>query len=156
MANDFVNPLNASNFHYIKLHGSYGWKRSNLSDCLVIGYNKENQIVDEPLLSYYFELFQKSLNASNVQLMIIGYGFGDRHINRVLADAHKKSGLRIYVISPNEQSEFIRCVRSTDEYGADILHSIAGYFPYTLLDIFPKDQSESHAYREIRRSFFEN
>lgn len=155
ISGDVTNPLTASNFHYIKLHGSYGWKSSSETNRLVIGSNKEEQIAAEPLLSWYYNLFTQALRTQDAKLMIIGYGFKDRHINKVLAKACVENGLRLFAISPTEQSEFMEHLRTIEEYGDTIYKSIAGYFPYTLLDIFPADQSESHALREIRRSYFE-
>ncbi len=156
MNKDFTNSLTSSNFHYVKLHGSYGWESSNGINRLVIGSNKESQIADEPLLTYYHNLFKEALQVKNAKLMVIGYGFRDNHINEVLVEAYAKFKLRLYVISPLEQSEFIRYIKSIDGYGSDILNSLNGYFPYDLLAVFPTNQSESHAYREIMRSYFAN
>jgi hypothetical protein len=33
-------------------------------------------------------------------LLVIGYGFGDKHINRVISDAVENHGLKIYILSP--------------------------------------------------------
>ncbi len=41
--------------HYVKLHGSLGWKDRKNKDRLVIGTRKIEAIRDEPLLSWYFE-----------------------------------------------------------------------------------------------------
>ena len=67
--------LPSNECHYIKLHGSFGWKSSdpNRSDKLVIGRNKETQIDDEPLLKWYFDLFKQVLLRGGIKLLIIGY-----------------------------------------------------------------------------------
>jgi hypothetical protein len=49
-----ASSLSYQTFNYIKLHGSYNWKSSRGLDMLVIGQDKENQISNEPLLSWYF------------------------------------------------------------------------------------------------------
>ena len=85
--------------------------------------------------------------------MLIGYGFRDRHINEVIANSVKNNGLKVYIISPSEQSDFITKLTS-EEYGEIILWGLSGYYPYALLEIFPSDQSESHAWREILSSYF--
>lgn len=148
-----VNPLSRNAIHYVKLHGSFGWKSAKGTDSYVIGKEKEKRVTDEPLLSWYFELLKNALSKSNRKLMLIGYGFRDRHINEVIANSVKNNGLKVYIISPSEQSEFITNLKS-EEYGEIILGGLSGYYPYTLLDIFPSDQSDSHAWREILDSYF--
>lgn len=148
-----VNPLSKNAIHYVKLHGSFGWKSIKGTDSYVIGKEKERRVADEPLLSWYFELFTNALSNSNRKLLLIGYGFKDRHINEVIANSIKNNGLKLYIISPSEQSGFIAKLKSV-EYGEIILEGLSGYYPYTLLEIFPSDQSESHAWREILSSYF--
>ena len=82
-----VEPLSKNAIHYVKLHGSFGWKSSKGTDSYVIGKEKEKHITEEPLLSWYFELFRSALSESNRKLMLIGYGFRDRHINEVIANS---------------------------------------------------------------------
>lgn len=141
--------------HYIKLHGSYGWKSSDGFNKLVIGKNKEDQIANEPVLSWYFELFKEVIFKNSRKLFVIGYGFLDDHINEVIAESITKYGLKIYVLSPTDQSNFIERLREIN-HGKEILSGLSGYFPYKLLEVFPSDQSESHAWREIKETFFMN
>jgi hypothetical protein len=148
-----VNHFLKNTIHYVKLHGSFGWMSSKGANSYVIGKEKEQQVADEPLLSWYFELFKNALSKPNRKLFLIGYGFRDQHINEVFVDSIKKSGLRWFVISPSDQSEFISNLQSV-KYGDILIEGLAGYFPYTLLDIFPKDQSESHAWKEILETYF--
>ena len=145
--------LYSATIHYVKLHGSYGWLSSSGLNRYVIGKDKEDQIAAEPLLSWYFSLFRKVLSNPCRKLLIIGYGFRDAHINEILASSIKDFGLKIYVISPSDQSKFIESIRSV-EYGETLLQGFSGYFPYKLLDIFPTDQSESHAWKELIRCYF--
>jgi len=86
-------------FLYIKLHGSYCWQSEKNKDCMVIGCEKEGRIADEPLLAWYFDIFKEVLSIRNQTLVVVGYGFMDRHINNIIADS-RKSGLRLCVISP--------------------------------------------------------
>lgn len=148
-----VNQLSRNAIHYVKLHGSFGWMSSKGINSYVIGKDKINQVADEPLLSWYFELFKNALSQSNRKLFLIGYGFRDRHINEVLANSIKKYGSMLYIISPSDQSRFISNLKSV-EYGEVLLKGLAGYFPYSLIEVFPSDQSESHAWREILESYF--
>ena len=141
--------------HYIKLHGSYGWTSSDGLNTLVIGKNKEDQITNEPVLSWYFELFKEVILKDNIKLFVIGYGFRDDHINEVIAESIIKHGLKIYVLSPSDQSNLIDQLNKI-KHGKEILSGLTGYFPYNLLEVFPSDQSESHAWREIKETYFIN
>jgi hypothetical protein len=153
MESNRVNPLSTTTLHYVKLHGSFGWKSSDGANRLVIGRDKEKQITEEPLLTWYFELFRKLLLHEKRCLFVIGYGFGDHHINKVIGESARLYGLKLYVLSPSEQSKFINNLRTLND-GEEILSALSGYFPYSLLDLFPSDQSESHAWREIEDRYF--
>jgi hypothetical protein len=152
--NGSTNNFYSATIHYVKLHGSYGWISSSGLNRYVIGKDKEDQIEAEPLLSWYFNLFRNVLSNPNRKLLIIGYGFRDAHINEIFANSIKDFGLKLYVISPSDQSKFIESIRSV-EYGDILLQGLSGYFPYKLLDIFPADQSESHAWEELIKCYFD-
>jgi hypothetical protein len=94
------NILLDGNYFLIKLHGSYNWTSFDGSDIMVIGRGKKEQIQKEPLLKRYSEIFKKALSQSQHRLLIIGYGFGDDHINRIISDAVKYHLLKIYILSP--------------------------------------------------------
>ncbi len=80
------------------MHGSVSWK---LEGKKIKKLDKSQ--IDEPLLIYpnaskfeesyqmpFYEMisrFQISLRANNTTLMIIGYSFGDSHINRIIEEA---------------------------------------------------------------------
>jgi hypothetical protein len=71
---------------YFKLHGSHNWEtRSGL--LLITGANKETDIGAIPLLDWNLEQFRNSVCNERARLMIIGYSFGDRHINGILLKA---------------------------------------------------------------------
>jgi len=148
-----VHLLSANNYFYIKLHGSYNWLSSSGSKRLVIGKNKLNQINEEPLLAYYFELFKKVLLTKDKTILIIGYGFRDEHINEVLADSVKNHGLQVHIITPDSFSSFKTTLYSVP-HGKSIFKGISGYYPQSLVQMFPPDQSESQAKRELYANFF--
>jgi hypothetical protein len=52
---------------------------------MVIGYGKRGRTEKEPLLAWYLQLFKEVLNAGDVNLVTIGYGFGDDYINGLIA-----------------------------------------------------------------------
>jgi len=141
--------------HYIKLHGSYGWTSSDGTNKLVIGKNKVDQIAREPLLSSYLNLFKQVLLTERKNLFIIGYGFRDDHINEVIADAILKFNLEYCVLSPKNESSFIQNLKNLKR-GEDLLKGLSRYFPYTLLEIFPSNQSESHAWKELKQRYCMN
>jgi hypothetical protein len=91
---------------YIKLHGSYDWRLSNRADLMVLGRAKSQLIQSHPLLSWYFSLFEEVLQAGARNLVVIGYGFRDEHINNVIADAIRDHRLRLFVVSPESPAQF--------------------------------------------------
>ncbi len=134
--------------YYVKLHGSLRWITSNGADSKVIGINKMNTIARIPLLNWYFVLFQQAISAGNVKLLIIGYGFRDPHINKLLADACTNNGLKLFIVSPQNVEKFLDNllyrgqgqIRSANEVGTSIWDGVAGYFPYRFSQIFPRNQ----------------
>jgi hypothetical protein len=123
--------LVGGSYFLIKLHGSYNWINSNNSDMMVIGRGKSDQIQSEPLLKCYFEIFNDVLSKSHRRLLIIGYGFGDEHINRVVSNSVKNHGLKIYILSPESPKEFKKKMwneLSSSEYTVNIWKGISGYF----------------------------
>jgi hypothetical protein len=66
---------------------------------LVLGAAKTMAIQSSRLLRSYAEIFQQSLCQPDVRLMVIGYGFGDTHINAsLISGAHR--GMQMFVIDP--------------------------------------------------------
>jgi hypothetical protein len=147
--------LSDGNFFVIKLHGSYNWKSYDSSQKMVIGRGKTEQIMKEPLLNYYFEVFKNVLFQNQRRLLIIGYGFGDDHINSIISEAVRDHGLKIYVISPDSPKDFRDKLFNKDKLGKDIWKGISGYFPYRLEDIFPKNLPETQTSRNFFDIFFE-
>ena len=84
---------------YIKLHGSIDIKQGDREMMLVIGGNKAANIAQQPLLTWYQEVFQARLRSPGARLMIIGYSFGDSHINQMIFSGIE-AGLKIFIIDP--------------------------------------------------------
>lgn len=138
---------------YIKLHGSYGWRSSDGSNQMVIGRNKSTLIEKEPLLKWYFDLFKKVISEGNKKILIIGYGFGDQHINQVLVDGVKNHGLQVYVISTRPPADLKQHFeRGGHFYAREIMNGLRGYFPYQLKEIFPGNQEETVHYKKIQEA----
>jgi hypothetical protein len=83
-----------------KLHGSTNWRTAAGGNLLVLGASKTQIIQSSRLLNSYAQIFEHSLSQADARLMVIGYGFGDSHINNVLIRTAAR-GLRIFVIDPN-------------------------------------------------------
>lgn len=152
--------LSHKEFHYIKLHGSYGWKSSNElnknePNKLVIGRNKERQIANEPLLLWYSDLFKHVLSQGERKLLIIGYGFRDAHINEPIAEAIERYGLKLYIISPTTPRVFKdELIRADHVYGKGIFEGLTGYIKASFKDLFPPDGNDTDAWRELEEIFF--
>jgi hypothetical protein len=83
-----------------KLHGSYNWfAEPNGERLLVMGGNKIGSIQAFKALTKYQEDCQTMLSQPDAHLMIIGYSFGDGHINSIIRDAATK-GLKTFIIDP--------------------------------------------------------
>jgi len=141
---------------YIKLHGSYGWKSADGGDQMIIGHDKVGDIDREPLLKKYFEFFEQRINGGDRRLLMIGYGFGDMHINKALLEAIQNHGLKLYIIAPSGPQKLYDHFHGNGHYyAADIWKGIAGYFPHTLREIFPPSQAKTEHFEEIRRALME-
>lgn len=83
-----------------KLHGSSNWTDGGGNPVLIIGSEKSGVIQRYPVLRDYHAEFAHRLNQPDTRLMVIGYGFQDKHINSVIDDATQKSGLLTFVVDP--------------------------------------------------------
>lgn len=103
-------------FHLYKMHGSLDWEKVN--DTVV----RRQNFTTEPLIippsahkfeqSYempFFEMmsrFQQVLRKENTVLLIIGYSFGDGHINRVIIEALESNlNFEVIIVSPTITKE---------------------------------------------------
>src|SRR5882724_2154128 len=81
-----------------KLHGSYNWFAEPQGDrLLVMGGNKTARIGTFEVLARYQAEFQTMLSQPDAHLMIIGYSFGDSHVNDAIQTAATK-GTKIFII----------------------------------------------------------
>jgi hypothetical protein len=90
---------------YYKLHGSSGWVTDDGQPLLVIGRDKTGTIAHHPILRWSYQQFEAYLGRDDTRLMVIGYGFGDDHVNQSLIDAHQAGKLRLmYLVQPSGKS----------------------------------------------------
>lgn len=147
---------NRDNILYIKLHGSFDWRDKKKQSIMVIGRDKEEEIKRHSLLQSYLDKFKKILNENKIKILIIGYGFNDQHINRVLSDA---SNLDIYIIDPTDTRKWFEDIKKKSEFGESIIKKIRGYFPETLENIFPNNDflnNDTVQWLTIKSAFFED
>ena len=72
---------------------------------MVIAGKKKEQIQSIPMLRWYFEKFTEIFSHDELHLLIIGYGFGDPHINEVLAQAIDEHGLVCSLLHPERDRD---------------------------------------------------
>lgn len=102
-------------FQLYKLHGSLDWRKDSTGERVirVQAINDPREVVFIPPSvhkfeqSYdmpYFEMmsrFQQSLRRENTTLIVIGYSFGDAHINRVIIEAlNSNLNFELALVSP--------------------------------------------------------
>lgn len=135
----------------IKLHGSFNWRSPDGRNLMVVGAEKTGQIAASPLLSWYAEIFREVLAAGGVRLMIVGYGFGDEHINAVIAGAIEKHGLSVLIwdTAPNLKERILAA-----PHGPAIWNGLISTVSRRLIEVFPSNQAVTEEYVRIRNTFF--
>jgi hypothetical protein len=98
-------------FHLYKLHGSLNWVKNNYKI-------RQEDNPDRPLIIYpasskyessyeqpYFEMmsrFQQALRKENVLLIVIGFGFQDKHIQNVILEAvNQNPSFQLVIVNYN-------------------------------------------------------
>ena len=131
---------------YFKLHGSSNWYDSNSKGLLVLGGNKATIINKYPILNWNQEQFKERLALPDTRLMVIGYSFGDDHINNVLIEAVGGENLSIFIIDPmgvdiiNKNRNAI--IPALDIFAENLQSYVIGASRRTLREIFGSDQVE--------------
>lgn len=78
--------------------------------------NKFVQTLTMPF-AHLFRSFQIRLSAPQTFLLVLGYGFGDAHVNRIIEAALMNPSLVMLVVEPNPKSATIDRVRRYKELG---------------------------------------
>jgi hypothetical protein len=97
---------NNQHLAYFKLHGSMGWRSTYGYESMIVGTTKTSAIEREPLLRWYSSVLKQVLHAGDRNLLVIGYGFRDPHINAVIAEGISEHRLRLFVVSPHSPEQF--------------------------------------------------
>src|SRR5262249_26994267 len=134
-AQEFCSKDGARGSAYLKLHGSFNWRRHDGSHALVIGANKGETLTTEPVLKWYQEIFHNVLHEPGRSLLVIGYSFRDAHINETILSAVKNAGLRLFVMSPSTPEDFKSSICGArgnqlrrPGQGDEIWESLYGYY----------------------------
>lgn len=151
---DFQKLFKEPSSSYIKLHGSLNWYSQNNKKVMVIGRKKEDDINKHDLLFIYMKIFKKILSREGMRLLVIGYGFMDEHINKILVESIKLKKLKLYIIDPISPIKFIDRLRYTNVEKGELWNGVCGYFQYKLSDLFPRGDNETRAWKDVKTAFF--
>lgn len=119
--------------HLYKLHGSITWRASELT--IDNPYGVQSAPFDpegsEPLLIYptpakygetlglpYSELFRRFVAAlvrPQSVLFVIGYGFGDEHVNAIIRQALAVPSFTLVIVDPAPKSAFVQTLRKQQD-----------------------------------------
>jgi hypothetical protein len=114
-------------FHLHKLHGSLNWTKEN--DKIVQNDNSEDPLIIYPASekyesSYeqpYFEMmsrFQQALRKEETLLIVVGFGFQDKHIKNVIVEAvEQNSSFQLLIINYNKSDSI--SAENLDEFFTD-------------------------------------
>jgi len=83
-----------------KLHGSINWRDQDNDQLLVIGGNKESTVLGKQILKWYSNQFKHYLHIPNTRLMIIGYGFLDHYLNKIIYEEWQRNKFSMFLVHP--------------------------------------------------------
>jgi len=148
--------------HLYKLHGSITWTATEPS--LDNPYGVEASAFDpngkQPLLIYptpakygetlgspYSELFRRFATAivrPQSVLFVIGYGFGDDHVNTIIRQALAVPSFTLVIVDPSPKSDFVKTLREQRDPRVWVaegsrLGTLAGFVGQMLPDLHDED-----------------
>src|SRR3984957_20957152 len=131
---------------YFKLHGSRNYVNGPTgSRIIIMGGNKADEIPRNPLLAWYMSEFERSINGPGAKLMVIGYSFGDKHINDAISTAVGR-GMKLFIIDPAGVDVIDKRkpvpIKTPDHYVTQVGPAIIGASRRRLLNIFNEDKVE--------------
>ncbi len=153
----------------IKLHGSISWQKENdeLVEVQKIDETSDQQMMIYPsplkdrstLMTPYSDLFrvmENRLMRRNAVLIVIGYSFGDDHINRLIYNALASTSFRLIILNSSKTVKKLAQLNNphiTVAYskGEKKLH----YFENFIEDLLPKPHPEAEESRLVLRKFGE-
>jgi hypothetical protein len=131
---------------YFKLHGSRNYVNGPTgSRIIIMGGNKADEIPRSPLLAWYMREFERCINGPGAKLMVIGYSFGDKHINDAISAAVDR-GMKLFIIDPAGVDVIDKRkplpIKTPDPYVSRVGPAIIGASRRRLLQIFNEDKVE--------------
>ena len=144
--------------HLYKLHGSITWTANppTMEDPYGVRSGQFDPDDGRPLLIYptpakygetlglpYSELFRRFSRAiarPQSVLFVIGYGFGDAHVNTIIRQALAVPSFTLVIVDPKPQSEFVTDLRSQHDRRIWVstgptLGTLAGFVDHVLPDL---------------------
>lgn len=125
-------------FHLYKMHGSVDWDSDE-------GVIQRSENPTKPALVYpnsskfeksfempFFEMvsrLQDVLRKENTTLFIVGYGFGDEHVNRIIEEALRNNlNIEVFIVKPNLNDDNLRNYVEKVGKGSMNIHLIGNTF----------------------------
>jgi hypothetical protein len=113
----------APEIYLYKMHGSINWKRDESGNLICVSHSgnirpEQMQVIfgrdfkleaADPYLFYAFEFRRCSLDARVI--VIVGYGFGDEHINKMLIQAIRSDSSKRLLVIGNSADEKVAAKR---------------------------------------------
>jgi hypothetical protein len=144
--------------HLYKLHGSITWTAGEPTIDNPYGVQSEAFTPEEmrPLLIYptpakygetmgmpYAELFRRfasTLVRPQSALFVVGYGFGDEHVNAIIRQALAVPSFTLVIVDPEPKSEFVTTLREQRDRRVWIAEgptvgTLAGFVEHILPDL---------------------
>ncbi len=155
---DLGNMRLDGNLNYIKLHGSFLWRPEDGSPGMVLGGGKQIAIGRSPLLRAYHDLFNKILCAGDVRLFVIGYGFQDDHINKIIWTASQSHNAKIFLWDKQHPLQLLKDVPIREPAfptrTIDLRPYLCGAASRSMAEVFPPTGDKTAEYDRIVSSFF--
>ncbi len=83
----------------------------------------------------------------------MGYGFGDEHINKVIADSVRDHGLELYIMNPDAPETFQKILTGRP-HCETLWDNLKNYYPYSISRVFPQN-GETMECKQIVNNFFQ-
>ena len=148
--------------HLYKLHGSITWvsEEPTLDNPYGVRSKTFDPQTRQPLLIYptptkhgetlgmpYSELFRRfatGLVRPQSVLFVVGYGFGDDHVNAIIRQALALPSFTLVVVDPKPQSDFVKNLRAQNDTRVWIaegesLGKLSGFIAHILPDLRDED-----------------
>ena len=83
--------------------------------------------------------------------MIAGYGFGDEHVNSIIADAIEHCGLKVFIwdTGTNLKDRVLAA-----PHGSSLWSGLLSTMSRLMIEVFPSNQAETQEYQRIQQTFF--